>query len=125
MSSDTSLPTGYVRVRRLPDHTILALHGEIDIAAALHITPHLDDATCGQAPRIVIDLRATRFLDASGLRLLCRAQRRTDERGGYLVVVCSAPKILKVFRAARLIDRFHLVATPDDAPTLLTCDEPR
>ncbi|WP_234337145.1 STAS domain-containing protein [Streptomyces xylophagus] len=104
-----------VHVSRQRGYTILALHGEIDIAAAQHIAPRLDEATHGPAPQIVIDLSPAEFFDASGLRLLCHARRRIHERAGRLLLVCPTPRIRKVMLSAGLIGLFHLSPALDEA----------
>jgi anti-anti-sigma factor len=85
---------------------VLELHGEIDIAAAVEIIPHLDAATSGPGARIVIDLRHVEFFDCSGLRLLYRARQRVLDRDGELRLVCTHPltlRVLKVTGLARLL----------------------
>jgi anti-anti-sigma factor len=85
---------------------VLELHGEIDIAAAVEIIPHLDAVTSGPGARIVIDLRHVEFFDCSGLRLLYRARQRVLDRDGELRLVCTHPltlRVLKVTGLARLL----------------------
>ncbi|MDX3693846.1 anti-sigma factor antagonist [Streptomyces europaeiscabiei] len=107
MSSDPTPPaTGYLRVRTDHGRTVLELHGEIDIAAAVEIIPHLDEATSRPGARIVIDLRHVEFFDCSGLRLLYRARQRVLDRDGELRLVCTHPltlRVLKVTGLARLL----------------------
>ncbi|KND42665.1 MULTISPECIES: anti-sigma factor antagonist [Streptomyces] len=107
MSSDPTPPTtGYLRVRTDRGRTVLELHGEIDIAAAVEIIPHLDAVTSGPGARIVIDLRHVEFFDCSGLRLLYRARQRVLDRDGELRLVCTHPltlRVLKVTGLARLL----------------------
>ena len=107
MSSDPTPPgTGHLRVHEDRGRTVLELHGEIDIAAAVEIIPHLDALTGGPGARIVIDLRHVEFFDCSGLRLLHRARHRVLDRGGELRLVCTHPltlRVLKVTGLARLL----------------------
>ncbi|MBL1084452.1 anti-sigma factor antagonist [Streptomyces actinomycinicus] len=83
-------------------HTVLEFRGEIDILAAVEIVPHLDRETDRPGARVVIDLRPVEFFDCSGLRLLYRARARVLERGGQLLVVCTHPLTLRVFRVTGL-----------------------
>ncbi|MFD9000095.1 anti-sigma factor antagonist [Streptomyces sp. NPDC059582] len=94
--------TRHLRVHRDRGHTVLEFRGEIDIAAAAEIVPHLDHATSGPEPRIVIDLRRVEFFDCSGLRLLYRARRRVLDRDGQLHLVCAHPLTLRVLRLTGL-----------------------
>ncbi|MCF3129719.1 anti-sigma factor antagonist [Streptomyces olivochromogenes] len=94
--------TRHLRIHQDRGHTVLEFHGEIDIAAATEITPHLDRATGRPGARVVIDLRHVEFFDCSGLRLLYRARSRVLERGGQLHLVCTHPLTLRVFRVTGL-----------------------
>ncbi len=63
MTYDPAPPTRHLRVRLDRGHTVLEFHGEIDIVAALEITPYLDAVTGHPEPRIVIDLRPVEFFE--------------------------------------------------------------
>jgi anti-anti-sigma factor len=119
MPRDTPPPPHHVRAYRVHGHTVVELHGEIDIAAAVHITPELDAATDGPAPAVVIDLGPVEFLDCFGLTLLCRARRRAEARGGQLLLVCPHPLILKLLRIVGLTEAFDLSPTLDEAHAAL------
>ncbi|WP_030545078.1 STAS domain-containing protein [Streptomyces albus] len=95
--------------------TVVELRGEMDIAAALDTAPHLDRATASAGSRLVIDLGPVTFLDASGLRLLCRVHRRVHARGGDLALVCDRPGILRVLDITGLGHRFRPVPTLAEA----------
>ncbi|GAA2891177.1 anti-sigma factor antagonist [Streptomyces mexicanus] len=106
MPQDAAPFTRHVRVHRDRGCTVLALRGEIDIAAAQEIIPYLDRATDRPGARVVIDLSGVDFFDCSGLRLLYRARGRLLERGGELRLVCTHPltlRVLKVTGLARLL----------------------
>jgi anti-anti-sigma factor len=103
VSSDPTPPgTDHLRVREDRGRTVLELHGEIDIAAAVEIIPHLDALTGRPGARIVIDLRRVEFFDCSGLRLLHRARHRVLDRGGELRLVCTHPLTLRVLKVTGL-----------------------
>ncbi|MEV5438397.1 anti-sigma factor antagonist [Streptomyces sp. NPDC052682] len=92
----------HLRIRQDRGHTVLEFHGEIDIAAADEITPHLDRATERPEARVVIDLRQVEFFDCSGLRLLSRVRSRVLDRHGRVVLVCTHPLTLRVLRITGL-----------------------
>ncbi|MFI6034911.1 anti-sigma factor antagonist [Streptomyces sp. NPDC051315] len=102
MQQEPAADTPHLRVRQERGYTVLEFRGEIDIVAAAEITPRLDDATAGSAPRVVIDLGRIDFFDCSGLRLLYRARARVLEHGGHLHLVCTHPLTLRVLRATGL-----------------------
>lgn len=94
--------TRHLRVRQERGHKVLEFRGEIDLAAATEIAPHLDRETGRPAARIVIDLSGIDFFDCSGLRLLYRARSRVLDRRGQVLLVCAHPLTLRVLRITGL-----------------------
>ncbi|MFD8232451.1 anti-sigma factor antagonist [Streptomyces sp. NPDC059696] len=94
--------TRHLRVRRERGHTVLEFRGEIDLAAASEIAPHLDRETDRPAARVVVDLSGIDFFDCSGLRLLYRARSRVLDRRGQMLLVCAHPLTLRVLRITGL-----------------------
>ncbi|MER6226399.1 anti-sigma factor antagonist [Streptomyces sp. 900105755] len=92
----------HLRIHQDRGHTVLELRGEIDIAAATEIAPHLDRVTAQENAQVVIDLLPVEFFDCSGLRLLYRARSRVLERGGQLQLVCTHPLTLRVLKVTGL-----------------------
>ncbi|RCH61642.1 STAS domain-containing protein [Streptomyces sp. SDr-06] len=106
---------GRLRTYRAHGHTVMELHGDIDIAAALTLQPRLDAASHPPEALIVIDLTFATFFDCSGLALLCRTRHRLDERGGELLLVCPHPLTLRMLRVLGLTEPFRPVPTLGDA----------
>lgn len=102
MRHESAPLTRHLRVLRERGHTVLEFRGEIDIAAAEEIVPHLDAATAVPDPRVVIDLSRIEFFDCSGLRLLYRARHRVADRRGRLQLVCAHPLTLRMLRITGL-----------------------
>ncbi|MFJ9630630.1 STAS domain-containing protein [Streptomyces sp. NPDC101175] len=86
--------------------TVVEVSGEIDMATADLVVEHLDAATAVAEPDVLVDLRSVEFLDCSGLRVLCRAERRARERGGRLRIVSDGPRVDRLLRASGLFGRF-------------------
>jgi anti-sigma B factor antagonist len=117
----------HVRVYRRHDHTVVELHGEIDLAVAGEIAGQLDVAEAAPGNSLVIDLSATTFFGSSGLHLLCRAERRAQARGGSLLLVCPHALTLRIlrltgpFRVVRtLAEALDRIPSPAPTPTLQT-----
>ncbi|CAL9626983.1 anti-sigma factor antagonist [Streptomyces sp. enrichment culture] len=98
MQQDPVPLSRHLRVRTDRGYTVLEFRGEIDIAAAAEILPHLDAVTARRGARVVLDLGGVEFFDCSGLRLLTRARLRVLRGGGRLHLVCTHPLILRVLR---------------------------
>jgi len=86
--------------------TVIEVHGEIDMSTADELAAHLDAATAGPEPKVLVDLRQVDFFDCSGLRVLCRAESRAREHGGSLRIVSDTFKMRRLLRAAGLLTRF-------------------
>ncbi|WP_221350629.1 STAS domain-containing protein [Streptomyces beigongshangae] len=96
----------HARVRHGDGFTVVEVLGEIDMATAGALGEQLDALTADGAPQVVVDLRAVDFFDCSGLRVLCRAERRARERGGALRLVSDQPRVHHLLRACGLLSRF-------------------
>jgi anti-anti-sigma factor len=92
----------HLRIHQDRGHTVLEFRGEIDIAAAEELLPHLDRVTGRSDARLVIDLSGVEFFDCSGLRLLYRARSRVLDNNGTLLLVCTHPLTLRVIRVTGL-----------------------
>ncbi|MYR43341.1 anti-sigma factor antagonist [Streptomyces sp. SID5910] len=102
MRQESASLTRHLRVRRDRGHTVLEFLGEIDIASAAEIAPHLDRETARPGARVVLDLGGIEFFDCSGLRLLYRARRRVLDEGGEVHLVCAHPLTLRMLRITGL-----------------------
>ncbi|WP_405988883.1 STAS domain-containing protein [Streptomyces sp. NBC_00986] len=103
---DSPAANSCARTRSGGPFTVVEVSGEIDMATAGFVVEHLDAATSVDEPDVLVDLRPVEFLDCSGLRVLCRAERRARERGGRLRVVSDGPRIDRLLRASGLLGRF-------------------
>lgn len=100
-----------------PGFTVVEVLGEIDMATAGALGEHLDALTSDGVPQVVVDLRAVEFFDCSGLRVLCRAERRAREHGGSLRLVSDQARIHRLLRACGLLGRFPpLAELPSASP---------
>jgi anti-anti-sigma factor len=96
----------YARTYGHGPFTVVEAAGEIDMLTAGSLAEHLLDATGGEEPDVLVDLRRVEFFDCSGLRVLCRADSRARERGGRLRIVADSARIRRLLRASGLLDRF-------------------
>jgi anti-sigma B factor antagonist len=95
--------------------TVLSVSGDIDISTAPQLLGALA-ALDGQArAALILDLSAVAFLDSSALGALVGAQKEIAAEGGRLTVVCSDPKVLRIFSITRLTEVIDVVSSVDDA----------
>jgi anti-anti-sigma factor len=67
-----------VEIRPDRERVVVVPHGELDMATVDQVAAEIDALVAGSFDAIVIDLRATTFLDSTGLCLLLRQTARTD-----------------------------------------------
>ncbi|MFB6937986.1 STAS domain-containing protein [Streptomyces chartreusis] len=99
----------YARTRRCGPFTVVEVTGEIDLASEALLAEHLNAAAGEPEADVLVDLRPAAFFDCSGLRALCRAERRARDHGGRLRVVSEAPRIRRLLHGAGLLGRSPLL----------------
>lgn len=88
--------------------TVLSVRGEVDVYSAPRLRERLVELVGRGARRIVVDLDGVEFLDSTGLGVLVGGLKRVRSHDGDLAVVCSQPRILKVFEITRLTEVFGI-----------------
>lgn len=94
--------------RRASDQTIIAIHGELDIATTAALRQRILTILASTAGPVIIDLSAVSFCDASGLALLVGTQRRAGLHGVPLTLAAPRPNVAKLLRVTGL-DRVFAV----------------
>ena len=102
MHTGRPLPQEFAtRVLADPTRTVVALHGELDVASAPRVRTVVDDVRRHGATRIVIDLRALEFMDSQGPHVLLDLQATSDDGGPSLLVVPGQRAVQRVFELTR------------------------
>ncbi len=78
------------------DVLVVATSGELDLATAPDLRTLLLAAIDGGQTSVVLDLRATTFLDSTALGVIIAAMKALDARGGRLVLVNDRRSITKI-----------------------------
>jgi anti-anti-sigma factor len=85
-----------ITVARVGDSmTVVSVHGELDLNAAEELREAI--STGSEAPRVVIDLVGTTFIDSTALGVISGAARGAD-----LTVVASDPRIIRILQLTGL-----------------------
>jgi anti-anti-sigma factor len=86
-------------VEVLPDRrrVVVVPHGEVDIATVDQLAEEIDELVGRGFDTVVVDLRATSFLDSSGVHLLLRQSARND---ALVTLVDGAPAVARVIDLA-------------------------
>lgn len=94
---------------------VLAVSGEVDVATAPRLREKLVGLVGEGRSRIVVDLEKVDFIDSTGLGVLVGALKRVRTNDGDLALVCTGPRILKVFEITGLTKVFAIHRTVDEA----------
>jgi len=90
------------------DYTVLAVHGEVDVYTAPRLRERLVELVSQGKHQIVVDLEGVDFLDSTGLGVLVGGLKRLRSHDGDLTLVCTQPRILKVFEITGLTKVFAI-----------------
>jgi anti-anti-sigma factor len=71
----------------LPNGVVLAVAGELDLAAAPHLRERLGAVVDSGTTRVVLDLREVTFMDSIGLAAVLHASSRLRQGGRLALVV--------------------------------------
>ncbi len=90
---------------------IVAIEGDLDLASAPAVRERLLSLLRPGACRLVIDMSAVRYADASGLAVLASTQRRADLLGGGLRLAAPRPQVAGVLTVSGLSRRLAAYPT--------------
>ena len=94
---------------------VIDVRGEIDISTAPPLRELLIDLVSQGSYQLVVNLDKVGFLDSTGLGVLVGGLRRVRAHDGSLDLVCTQPRILKIFRITGLTEVFGIYETVDQA----------
>lgn len=95
--------------------SVLAVSGEVDVATVPRLREQLHGLVAQGSNKIVVNLDAVDFLDSTGLGVLVGALKRVRSNDGDLSLVCTQPRIRKVFEVTGLTKVFDLYDTVEAA----------
>jgi len=99
------------------DFAIAALEGELDIAAAPVLREELLAMLGRAASRLIIDLSAISYADATGLTVLVATGRRAELLGGFLRLASPSPEAAEVLSITGISRRLAIFPTVHAAIT--------
>jgi anti-anti-sigma factor len=98
--------------------TVLALHGELDIAAAPQLRASVDDVAAGRA--LVLDFSEATFIDSAVLKELLRARAELSARDVRLLLAGVQPPVRRLLDLTRTSELFEDAPDADTAIKRLT-----
>ena len=95
--------------------SVLAVSGEVDVATVPRLREQLHSLVAQGQTHVVVDLDGVDFLDSTGLGVLVGALKRLRSSGGELHLICTQPRIRKVFEVTGLTKVFPMHDSVDEA----------
>ena len=90
------------------DRAVLRIDGDIDTCTAPRLRERVMDLAGHGTVHVIADLRGVSFLDSAGLGALVGARKELRRRGGSLMLVAGAGRIVQVLRITGLTGAFAL-----------------
>jgi anti-sigma B factor antagonist len=87
---------------------VLAVSGELDLAAAPSLEEELDRVFGSEVELIVLDLKGLDFIDSTGLSVLVRGHQRAQESGREFGLVNPTSQVERLLTLTGLADRLTL-----------------
>jgi anti-anti-sigma factor len=86
----------------------VTVSGALDVTTLPRVRDALERAVAGRPGRLVVDLSACTFVDASALAVLLDLHRRTSRFGGVLTLRGCCPRVLRLLSLTGLRRVFDL-----------------
>jgi anti-anti-sigma factor len=95
------------------DRVRVGVSGELDLSSALVFEEELRRIEdCSDVPLLVLDLRALKFMDSTGLRLILSAHARALKSGRKLAIVEGGETVRRIFKITGVLERLNFVEGP-------------
>lgn len=95
--------------------TVVTVTGEIDVYSAPALREKFISLVEQGKYFLIVDLESVQFLDSTGLGVLIGGLRRVRARDGFLDLVCTQPRMLRIFRITGLTKIFTIFNSVEDA----------
>jgi len=100
-------------------YPVLTPAGEVDIATVETLRDRLNGWLDAGRLRLVVDLGQLDYLDSTGLGCVTAARKRAQDLGGDLVLVCTRPRIMRLFTITGLDAVFTICGSVAEAAAKL------
>ena len=91
-----------------PSTVDVTVTGALDVTTLPRVREQLDQAAARRPGRLVVDLSACTFVDASALAVLLDVHRRLSRSGGVLTLRGCCPRVLRLLSLTGLRRVFDL-----------------
>lgn len=95
--------------------TVITVTGEIDVYSAPALREKFISLVEQGKYFLIVDLERVQFLDSTGLGVLIGGLRRVRARDGFLDLVCTQPRMLRIFQLTGLTKIFTIFNSVEEA----------
>lgn len=106
--SDMTMPLKIDARTEGDDTAVLSLAGEVDVANAGQVRDSALKLMSTGIKHLVVDLKATEYMDSTGLGTLVGLLKRMKESGGDVVIAVARPRVKRLFEITGLIQVFRI-----------------
>jgi anti-sigma B factor antagonist len=99
----------------IPGFTVIAVSGEIDVYTAPKLREKLISLADGGSFQLIVDMEGVEFLDSTGLGVLVGGLKRVRAQDGWIDLVCTQSRILRIFKITGLNKVFSIYNSVPDA----------
>jgi anti-sigma B factor antagonist len=98
-----------------PGFTVIEVGGEIDVYTAPKLRERLVSLVESGSYQLIVDMQSVEFLDSTGLGVLVGGLKRVRAHEGWIDLVCTQSRILRIFRITGLNRVFSIYDTVGEA----------
>src|SRR5215469_10436018 len=98
-----------------PGFTVIEVGGEIDVYTAPKLRERLVSLVESGRYELIVDMEGVEFLDSTGLGVLVGGLKRVRAHEGWIDLVCTQSRILRIFRITGLSKVFNIFDTVEEA----------
>lgn len=91
-----------LETREQDGYAIVEVRGEVDVYSHARLRQYLEALYARGARSLVIDAAGIEFIDSSGLGVLVGAYKRSNRRGGFLLVAAPCPRVARMLQITGL-----------------------
>jgi anti-sigma B factor antagonist len=105
-----------ISVRRIDKTTILDLTGDIDLSSSPEVRKaFLRELRENRIPRVVVNLKAVRYIDSSGVASLVEGLKASRDTGSRFILFGLSTIAREVLQLSRLLKVFEVYETEEQA----------
>ena len=101
--------------REVGGRTVVAVGGEIDVYTAPKLRDTITELVAAGTYHLIVDMQDVEFLDSTGLGVLVGGLKKVRAHDGSLELVCTADRLLKIFKITGLAKVFVIHDSADAA----------